>query len=257
MRAGVRLAAVGLWCLVGVFVGVAPALGEGPPSSPVAPVEGAGASASLGGPLVTPESPSAGEELQAAHEATLASPEAVAAREASRTQFEGLGPEQARAEAAAAFPSAIEQQAGGPPPLPAGQKVVGFDEPDVAEIDLGGGQAGIVESNVPMATKTASGGYTPVDLSLNDTGAAFEPANPLVSVSIPKHLGEGVQLPVSGISLTPVRGPDFSGHGPALTVTDIQSTKLLNAERICAQKLVSGTSSAPSKGSTIEVGNAG
>src|ERR1700691_2530579 len=206
VRAGVPSLVAALCCVVGVIGAPALAFGEAP-SSPAVP----GSSSSLvGSSLVVQgvQSLDEGQQAQNASEAQLSNPEAVAEREASRTRFEGLGPEQARAEAAAAFPNAGDTRGGGLPPLPTGEKIVGFDEPDVARVDLGGGQGGIVESTVPMAMQGVSGAYTPVDLGLHDAGGAFEPANPLVSVRIPKRLGEGVQLPSVGISLTPVDGQD-------------------------------------------------
>jgi hypothetical protein len=50
-----------------------------------------------------------------------------------------------------------------------------------------------------------------------------------------------------------VRGPNFSGHGPALTITNSPHLALSRVERSCARQLVRG--SRP-HASVIEVGNA-
>jgi YD repeat-containing protein len=230
VQAGARsLAVLAACCVAGLVGSPTGASGEALSSS-----SGSGSSSSpVGGTLVVPEVQSLDEGQQAgdAEEAKLSNPEAVAEREASRTRFEGLGPEQARAEAAAAFPTTVEHPAGGPPPLSAGEKIVGFDEPNVARVDLGGGQVGVVESTVPMATQIASGAYAPVDLSLHGVGiGGFEPANPLVSVLIPKHLEEGVQLPGLGLSLTPVDsqgaplgGAEGAGEGATVDFANTQT----------------------------------
>lgn len=199
VRIGRRLAVIMVCCGVtgGLGAGVPPALGESAPSP--------SGSSPLGGGLVVPEAQTLdeGQQVLAAEEAKRSSPEAQAEREASATEFANLDPAQARAEAATAFPAEIARQEGGPPPLPAGQRITGFVEPDAAQVEMSG-YVGIIQSSAPMATETPAGAYVPVDLSLHEAGGAYEAANPLVPVRIPKHLEEGAQLPDAGISLTPV-----------------------------------------------------
>ncbi len=131
-------------------------------------------------------------------------PEAVAEREASRLKFSGLNGEQAKTVAGDSFAGAIDEPAGGPPKLPVGEKITGFANTNVAQVDLGAQGNAVVESTVPMAMASSSGGWAPVDLSLHEAGGAFEPATPLVDVRFPKQLGEGAQLSPVGISVTPV-----------------------------------------------------
>jgi sugar lactone lactonase YvrE len=203
---GVRVGTLSLMvlvacCIVGLVGSPAVVLGEGAPSA----LGSDSSSTLMGSPLVVPGVQSLDEGQQAGNavEAKLSNPEAVAEREASETKFEGLNGAQAEQLASEVFPAVVDRSDGGPPQLPAGQKAEGFASPDVEQVDLGGGEGGIIESSVPMATKTSSGAYAPVDLGLHDAGGAFEPANPLVAVRIPKHLGEGARLP-AGVSLTPV-----------------------------------------------------
>lgn len=132
----------------------------------------------------------------------LSSPEAVLAREMSQTAHQHLNRAQAAQLAREAFPAVIDQPLGGPPSLPKGQRITGFAKANVAQVDLGGGRHGVVESLVPMAIATADK-WAAVNLALRDSGSTFAPTNPLVGVDIPKRLADGVQLPSRGLSLTP------------------------------------------------------
>jgi hypothetical protein len=202
MKAGLlSLVACLACCVAGLAVSPVSALAE---SSP--PAEGTGASSSLSGSLVTSGSPAQGEEAQAAEEAKLSNPEAMAAREASRTEFEGLNAGQATKLAGEAFPKLVDEPAGGPPKLPAGQSITGYLSDNAASLNLGEGEHGVLESLAPIALETSSGQRTPVDLSLSETAGAFEPKTPVVGVSIPERLSTGVSLSGTGVSLTPVNG---------------------------------------------------
>jgi YD repeat-containing protein len=194
------------------------------------PAEGTGGVSLLESGLVTPGSLVEVEETQAEREAKLDSPEAVSLREESRTKFEGLDPEQAIKVAGEAFPALVNELAGGPPKLPAGERIVGFPSDNAAQIDLPGGKHGVIESTAPIAVETSPGQRMPVDLSLNDVGKAFEPKMPAVGVKIPKQLGEGVQLSSSGVSLTPATeqgaalgGSEGALNGAAVFYADTQT----------------------------------
>ncbi len=214
MRLAVRrFAACLLCCVVGLALLPVIALGNGSSSEAPQTGEGSGASSSLEGSLVIPGSPTEAEQLRAQEEAKRSSPEAVAEREESRTEFEGLNTEQAAKVAGESFPAVIHESAGGPPKLPAGQSITSFPTDDAAQVDLGEGNRGVIESTAPIALETSSGQRTPVDLSLSDVGNAFEPKTPAVGVRIPKQLGEGVVLAIPDVSLTPVdaRGTPLGG----------------------------------------------
>ena len=228
VRAARSLAALTACCVVAFAGWATGARGEALLSS----TEPGGSSLSIANALVVPgvQSLDGGQQAQNAGEAQRSNPEAVAEREASRTRFEGLSGAQAREVAPVAFPGVVDRVSGGPPQLPAGQKIVGFAEPDVARVDLGGGQGGLVESTVPMATRGVSGAYTPVDLGLHAVGGGFEPASPLVSVRIPQRVGEGVQLPSAGVSLTPVDSQGASLDGSE-GVVDGATVDFANTQR--------------------------
>ncbi len=133
----------------------------------------------------------------------------MAEREVDAVRYENLGASEAASLALKVFPGAVGEAAGGPPKLPAGQRLSGFASANVAQVALPEGkQAAVVSPDEPMALETGPGEWAPIDLSLGEAGGGFVPARPLVGVSIPKHLQEGVSLSGSGVSLTPV---DSSG----------------------------------------------
>jgi hypothetical protein len=59
----------------------------------------------------------------------------------------------------------------------------------------------LLDSALPLRTKDSSGEESPVDLTLERSDGSLVASNPLVEVAIPDELGEGVELPESGISL--------------------------------------------------------
>jgi sugar lactone lactonase YvrE len=59
----------------------------------------------------------------------------------------------------------------------------------------------LLESTIPLRTETEDGEQEAVDLSLEQDSHALEPVNPLVDVSIPNYLGEGIMLADAGISV--------------------------------------------------------
>ena len=192
-------------CVGGLVGSPAAAFGEGLSS-------GTGASP-LEGSLVTPGGLDEGQQAQAAEDAKLANPEAVAARQRSRTAFAHLNTAQAAQVAQEAFPRVIDRPAGGPPVLPAGQRIARFIATDAAQLELAGGKHAVVESTEPIAKESSPGHYTPLNLGLEGTASGYAPMSSDVAVQIPKRLSGGVALPGVGVSLTPVdaQGQSLSG----------------------------------------------
>jgi RHS repeat-associated protein len=202
MRTIVRLMMAWLLCCVVVLIGSSTiAFGEGSLSA-----GGSSASSPLEGPLVVPGGPEEGQQARAAEEAKRDSPEAVAAREESRTEYQGLDSGQAAKVVGEAFPNVINEPAGGPPQLPAGQTITGYPSNNAAQVDLGGGRRGVIDSLQPIAMEASPGKRVPLNLALTEQNGGFAPFAALVDVRIPKHLAEGVSLTESGVSLTPVDG---------------------------------------------------
>jgi YD repeat-containing protein len=154
-----------------------------------------------------------GRRAAAARKAQLGSPAAVAARVRSRTEFAHLDATRAAEVAREAFSEVIERPAGGPPRLPAGQRIVRYISSKAARLELPGGKHAVVESLQPIAVETSRGYRAPVDLGLTRTGGVFASVRPLVGVLIPQRLSAGVELPEAGVSLTPVNAQGMSLGG--------------------------------------------
>ena len=155
-----------------------------------------------------------GRQSLYAEVAMLSSPAAVQARQASRTAFENLSSTLAQRVDGEALPQLVDESAGGPRRLVAGARVTGYPTDNAVSVDLGAGRHGVIESLEPIAVDSARGRHKPIDLGLSETGAFFQPTTPLVSVRIPKRLGQGASLSESGLSLTPIdsHGAPLDGH---------------------------------------------
>jgi hypothetical protein len=145
------------------------------------------------------------EQLEAERQARLASPAAVTAREESELKYSGLSSQEAATVAQDAFPTLVDEPAGGPPKLPSGESISRFPVPNVAQLKLDSGKHAVIESTEPMALET-NAGLVPIDLELKEAGGAFEPITPVIGLRIPKQLADGVGLATTGVSLTPVDG---------------------------------------------------
>jgi RHS repeat-associated protein len=209
-----RLTGWSMWLKCVGFVFVWLLLGVGVTSVAEASALVESGSSQLSSPLVVPEVDQmlGGQSAEEAEEARRASPEAVAAREESETKYEALGGEEAEKLVDGTFPTLVDQPAGGPPTLPSGEDITGFPSVYSAQVDLGGGHHGVIDSLVPMAVEPSLGRRVAMDLGLREANGAFEPNSPLVSVRIAKQLSGGVTLAESGVSLTPV-----DSHGVALS----------------------------------------
>ena len=204
MRRGTCVGVVVLVCL-GVAPGVA--FGEG-----LLGVSGSGSSV-FGSELVAPEAALGGQGASEVAEVERANPEAVVAREESQTKYGGLDSKEAGKLAAEVFPGVVGHVAGGVPALPDGEWVSGYSGASVAQLVLEDGKHGALESSVPIATESAPGQWTPVDLAVSEGAGGFRPARSAVGVGIPKRLQDGVSLEGSGVSLTPINGSGVAVGG--------------------------------------------
>jgi DNA-binding beta-propeller fold protein YncE len=203
-----------LVCVLGVVLGGA-SLATCASAAVLAGGQASPDAALSGSPLVVPNAEwlFGVAQQEAVLEARRASPEAFADRLASRTEFEHLGAVAAAKVAREAFPALIDKHDGGAPTLPAGERLRRFSAENVAQISLPDHKRGVVESVEPMAIRTASGQFEPINLALKDKGASFTPIASQVAVQIPRHLGGGVRALGSGVSLTPVDGKGEALHG--------------------------------------------
>jgi hypothetical protein len=66
----------------------------------------------------------------------------------------------------------------------------------------------LVESALPLRTEGSSGQDEPVDLGLESSGGELVPTNPLVDVSIPGQLGEGISLQGAEVGISVAGAPE-------------------------------------------------
>lgn len=182
-------------------------------SSPAGGASGGGASGGTAAPvgpgaLVVPgvQDLDGGQQALDAAQAQHSSPAAAAARVRSRSAFAHLGAARAAQVARTAFPALVAQPAGASPTLPPGTHIARYISAEAAQLQLPAGKHGVLTANAPIAAQTGPGQYAPVDLGLRDDGSGYTPARAGVAVHIPKALGEGVQAPSSGVTLTAVDG---------------------------------------------------
>lgn len=204
-----------LWVAVSLVALVtgAPVAALGGSSAPVSDGSGLSLSVAPGAgqpvPLVQPLVE--GDRADAPRPATP--PANAAAARRSRTRFGHLDAAHAAQVANEVFPAAIDRVAGGPPSLPAGQRVSSFISSNAAQLELPGGKHAVVVSTQPMSVETSPRHRAPLDLRLTKAGDSYQSVRPLVGVLIPQHLADGIQLPQQGVSLTAVdpRGAALAG----------------------------------------------
>jgi YD repeat-containing protein len=184
--------------------------------------------------LVVPGALVQAEELQAQEEARRTSSAAVVAREESQLKYSELSSVEAGKVAQEVFPALIDEPAGGPPKLPAGESITSFPAVNVARVG-GEGEHGVIESAEPIAVESSPGQRVPVDLGLGEVGGAFEPKTPVVGVRVPKQLNNGVGLPAVGVSLTPVdsQGSPLGGsEGSVVGATALYANTQTDADTV-------------------------
>lgn len=72
----------------------------------------------------------------------------------------------------------------------------------------------LLESSVPLRAEASSGQQEAVDLSLEHTEGELQPVNPIVEVGVPRELGEGINLPGSGVRIDLTGAPE--GRTPSV-----------------------------------------
>lgn len=137
-------------------------------------------------------------------------PEARAERVASRTTYRDQTPAEALA-TAKRWHHMIAEPLWRPVDPPGGGRIARYLSDRSALIDNGEGEhRTLVESLLPLRTRTAEGEPVPVDLSLADRGGHYEPAHPLAALTLPGSLSDGIALPDIGLRITPAGGPEAS-----------------------------------------------
>ncbi|HEY3492062.1 MAG TPA: hypothetical protein VGK43_03860, partial [Solirubrobacterales bacterium] len=87
-----------------------------------------------------------------------------------------------------------------------------LDSPTEALVTLDGEPA-LLESEVPLRAPEEDGDLHKVELGLEETAAGYEPANPLVELSLPDSAQEPIGIGDEGLAITPV-GADATAAEP-------------------------------------------
>ena len=171
-------------------------------------------------PADEPASRADAKELEAAQKAARKeedekrnSPEAKEARKSSKRAYKGKSRDQALAIAEDKHGKFVKKPVWRPFKTRPGERVTGYLKGDrAALVDIGGGRRAVVMSTFPLQTADADGDRRPVDLSLEDKGSEFEPANPLARARISKDVREGARLDDIETSVAPL--VDAPAEGP-------------------------------------------
>jgi hypothetical protein len=108
-----------------------------------------------------------------------------------------------RAEAAHLLQAVFEESLDAPSGIYGDLQVEHFHSDHVAVVDDADPHNGLLQSLLPLRDEDGGGGKEVVDLDLVPAGDGdLEPSNPLVQLTIPSELGDGIALPESSIHLT-------------------------------------------------------
>lgn len=93
--------------------------------------------------------------------------------------------------------------------LEPGAEVERYFGANAARIDSPGSRPDVVAlSALPLRTEDGARHLRPVDLTLDQIGDSFAPENPLVDVTIPKRLSDGVEVGSSGVAVASAASTD-------------------------------------------------
>ncbi|MFT4048541.1 MAG: RHS repeat-associated core domain-containing protein [Solirubrobacterales bacterium] len=122
-----------------------------------------------------------------ARQERLKSPRMIRERKASRTAYASLDSIHAQRATADKLPQLINDPAWTPPPLKTGEEIRAYMNESKAIVDMPGTtRDAIVESvGEPIATPDKSGGFSSVDVTLQQRDGVFVPKNTKVPVEIP------------------------------------------------------------------------
>lgn len=144
-------------------------------------------------------------------EASWQSPTADAQRLQSLAAFAGLAPAGALAAAQQNFPGVAKAKPWRGINLPADEHIISYPSDSSAKVGSSDYRGySLIDSTYPLVTTAADGSKIPVDLSLQDAGSFYRPANSAAPLEIPKDLWSGVRFTDAGISVKPASTPALS-----------------------------------------------
>jgi YD repeat-containing protein len=156
-----------------------------------------------------PEAPQeeAGLEAEGEREADLDSPQAAAERESSEFAYANLTPAQEEALLREHFSAQLQAIDADPARALADVVLKRIDSPTEAVVTVDGENV-LLESEVPLRAPEEDGDLHKVELELEESADGFEPANPLVDLSLPETASDSIELGDEGLAITPVGTSD-------------------------------------------------
>ncbi len=133
-----------------------------------------------------------------------ASPEAREQRRRSRTAYAGLGKTEALDLARGVFRRFVEHPLWRPPVPAADERVDRYlDDHKLLLAVEGQERKRLLVSALPLRVRGAGGEKRSVSIEFEDRGAFVAPKNALTDIRLHKRLGDGAELPSSGVAVRP------------------------------------------------------
>jgi hypothetical protein len=129
--------------------------------------------------------------------------EAKQERRASRTRYRGGGRDDALALGRRFFPEAFSMPLFDARRLAADVDVIGYRGTHTAIAKASDGRRLLLQSTLPLQTKTPIGELAPVDLSLRESATTFTTANSPAGVQISEDADKGAELLSKGVAFAP------------------------------------------------------
>src|SRR5689334_5354339 len=141
--------------------------------------------------------------LELRRDEALETPQAVAAREESEFAYADLTAGQEAVLLQESFAQQLEAIDADPARALADVTIERLDSPTEALVTLDGEKA-LLESEVPLRAPEEDGDLHKVELGLEETPEGFEPANPLVDLTLPDGAQDPIGIGDEGLAITPV-----------------------------------------------------
>ncbi len=149
------------------------------------------------------EEPGSSDPLELRRDESLETPQAVAEREDSEYAYANLTAGQEASLLQDLFAPQLEAIDADPARALAGVTIERLDSTTEALVTLDGAPA-LLESEVPLRAAEEDGDLRKVELGLEETPAGYEPANPLVDLSLPANAQDPIGIGDEGLAITPV-----------------------------------------------------
>jgi hypothetical protein len=145
----------------------------------------------------------ASNPLELQRDESLETPQAAAAREDSEYAYADLTASQEAGLLQDSFATQLDAIDADPARALADVTIERLDSPTEALVTLDGEKA-LLESEVPLRAPEEDGDLHKVELGLEETPTGYEPANPLVDLTLPASAADPIGIGDEGLAITPV-----------------------------------------------------